>query len=164
MHIVSSLFQMIFEINKAIFFQTHFISAALKTSSFQPVTAPPRAVEHCPAKLDPSNPGSGDRASQSTFGCKQGKTNVILHELKMSALNFLCGILLSCRRVSLCFIKLLVLFVGCATYRSFGNLIMPFFVLINNLHKLLEALTNVEKFYLSSIRFVYNQFSRSLTN
>lgn len=82
----------------------------------------------------------------------------------MSALNFLCGILLSCRRVSLCFIKLLVLFVGCATYRSFGNLIMPFFVLINNLHKLLEALTNVEKFYLSSIRFVYNQFSRSLTN
>lgn len=127
---------------------------------------PPRAVEHCSVKLDHSNPGSSDLASHNTFGCKQGKTNVILYELIMSALNFLCGILLDYRRLSLYFIKLLVvLFVGRVIFKSFGNLIMSyFFVLINNLHKLSEALINVEKFYLFSIKHAYNQFSRSLTN
>nr|KAF6392315.1 hypothetical protein mPipKuh1_007139 [Pipistrellus kuhlii] len=57
--------------------QTHFISAALKTSSSQPVTGPPRAAEHWPVKLDRSNPGGGDLASQSTFGCKQAPSREV---------------------------------------------------------------------------------------
>ncbi|KAK1339248.1 hypothetical protein QTO34_019927 [Cnephaeus nilssonii] len=57
--------------------QTHFISAALKTSSFQPVTVPPRAEEHCSVKLDHSNPGSSDLASHNTFGCKQAPSREV---------------------------------------------------------------------------------------
>ncbi|XP_070275169.1 protein TALPID3 isoform X2 [Myotis yumanensis] len=58
--------------------QTHFISAALKTNSIQPVTVPPKAVEHCSVKLDHSNPGSGDLASQNTFGCKQAPSREVV--------------------------------------------------------------------------------------
>ncbi|XP_059550614.1 protein TALPID3 isoform X3 [Myotis daubentonii] len=58
--------------------QTHFISAALKTNSIQPVTVPPRAVEHCSVKLDHSNPGSSDLASHNTFGCKQAPSREVV--------------------------------------------------------------------------------------
>lgn len=65
---------MIFEINKIIFFQTHFISAALKTSSLPPVTVPPpRAVENSSVKPDYSNLGSSNLSSHNTLGSRQGK-------------------------------------------------------------------------------------------
>ncbi|XP_036113089.1 protein TALPID3 isoform X2 [Molossus molossus] len=51
--------------------QTHFISAALKTS-FQPVTVPPpRAVENCSVKPDHPNLGSSNLPSRNAFGSKQ---------------------------------------------------------------------------------------------
>ncbi|XP_059952125.1 protein TALPID3 isoform X4 [Mesoplodon densirostris] len=52
--------------------QTHFINAALKTSSFQPVTVPPsRAVEKYSAKPDHLNFGSSNLSSHNTFASKQ---------------------------------------------------------------------------------------------
>uniref|UniRef100_A0A8C9AVT1 KIAA0586 n=1 Tax=Prolemur simus TaxID=1328070 RepID=A0A8C9AVT1_PROSS len=52
--------------------QTHFISAALKTSSFQPVSLPPsRAVEKYPVKPEPPNFGSSNLSSHNTFASKQ---------------------------------------------------------------------------------------------
>ncbi|XP_022346722.1 protein TALPID3 isoform X3 [Enhydra lutris kenyoni] len=52
--------------------QTHFISAALKTSSFQPVAMPPsRAMEKYSGKPDFSNNGGSDLSSQNTFASKQ---------------------------------------------------------------------------------------------
>ncbi|XP_007466108.1 PREDICTED: protein TALPID3 isoform X2 [Lipotes vexillifer] len=52
--------------------QTHFISAALKTSSFQPVTVPPsRAVEKYSVKPDHLNFGSSNLSSHNTFASKQ---------------------------------------------------------------------------------------------
>ncbi|XP_057586361.1 protein TALPID3 isoform X2 [Hippopotamus amphibius kiboko] len=52
--------------------QTHFISAALKTSSFQPVTLPPsRALEKYSVKLDHLNFGSSNLSSDNTFASKQ---------------------------------------------------------------------------------------------
>lgn len=50
------------------------MSAALKTSSFQPVTmAPSRAVEKCSVKPDYSHLGSVNLSSHNTFSSKQGK-------------------------------------------------------------------------------------------
>ncbi|XP_066130342.1 protein TALPID3 isoform X1 [Saccopteryx bilineata] len=59
--------------------QTNFISAALKTSSFQPVTVPPpRAVENCSIKPDSSNLGSSNLSSHhNTFGSKQAPSRVV---------------------------------------------------------------------------------------
>ncbi|KAM8781002.1 protein TALPID3 isoform 2-T4 [Rhynchonycteris naso] len=59
--------------------QTHFISAALKTSSFQPVTVPPpRAVENYSVKRDSSNLGSSNLSSHhNTFGSKQAPSRVV---------------------------------------------------------------------------------------
>ncbi|XP_059770303.1 protein TALPID3 isoform X2 [Balaenoptera ricei] len=52
--------------------QTHFISAALKTSSFQPATVPPsRAVEKYSVKPDHLNFGSSNLSSHNTFASKQ---------------------------------------------------------------------------------------------
>nr|KAF6485073.1 hypothetical protein HJG63_007205 [Rousettus aegyptiacus] len=52
--------------------QTHFMSAALKTSSFQPVTmAPSRAVEKYSVKPDYSHLGSVNLSSHNTFSSKQ---------------------------------------------------------------------------------------------
>ncbi|KAB0398365.1 hypothetical protein E2I00_019119, partial [Balaenoptera physalus] len=52
--------------------QTHFISAALKTSSFQPATVPPsRAVEKYSVKPDHLNFGSSTLSSHNTFASKQ---------------------------------------------------------------------------------------------
>lgn len=52
--------------------QTHFISAALKTSSFQPVIIPPsRAVEKCSVKPDHLNFGSSTLSSHNVFSSKQ---------------------------------------------------------------------------------------------
>uniref|UniRef100_A0A452UQB8 KIAA0586 ortholog n=1 Tax=Ursus maritimus TaxID=29073 RepID=A0A452UQB8_URSMA len=52
--------------------QTHFISAALKTSGFQPVPPPPsRAMEKYSVKPDFSNLGSSNLSSQNTFASKQ---------------------------------------------------------------------------------------------
>ncbi|XP_035866302.1 protein TALPID3 isoform X2 [Phyllostomus discolor] len=52
--------------------QTHFISAALKTSSLPPVTVPPpRAVENSSVKPDYSNLGGSDLSSHNTLGSRQ---------------------------------------------------------------------------------------------
>ncbi|KAG5206754.1 hypothetical protein JEQ12_018327 [Ovis aries] len=52
--------------------QTHFISAALKTSSFQPVIVPPsRAVEKYSVKPDHLNFGSSNLSSHNVFSSKQ---------------------------------------------------------------------------------------------
>uniref|UniRef100_A0A8C0HXE3 KIAA0586 n=1 Tax=Balaenoptera musculus TaxID=9771 RepID=A0A8C0HXE3_BALMU len=52
--------------------QTHFISAALKTSSFQPATVPPsRAVEKYSVKPDHLHFGSSNLSSHNTFASKQ---------------------------------------------------------------------------------------------
>ncbi|XP_045422404.1 protein TALPID3 isoform X2 [Lemur catta] len=52
--------------------QTHFISAALKTSSFQPVSVPPsRAVEKYSVKPEHPNFGSSNLSSHNTFASKQ---------------------------------------------------------------------------------------------
>ncbi|XP_069321096.1 protein TALPID3 isoform X4 [Eulemur rufifrons] len=52
--------------------QTHFISAALKTSSFQPVSVPPsRAVEKYSVKPEHPNLGSSNLSSHNTFASKQ---------------------------------------------------------------------------------------------
>ncbi|XP_040082270.1 protein TALPID3 isoform X3 [Oryx dammah] len=52
--------------------QTHFISAALKTSSFQPVIVPPsRAVEKYSVKPDHLNFGSSNLSSHNVFTSKQ---------------------------------------------------------------------------------------------
>ncbi|XP_075860117.1 protein TALPID3 isoform X2 [Microcebus murinus] len=52
--------------------QTHFISAALKTSSFQPVSVPPsRAVEKYSVKPEHPNFGSSNLSSPNTFASKQ---------------------------------------------------------------------------------------------
>uniref|UniRef100_A0A671E3F3 KIAA0586 n=1 Tax=Rhinolophus ferrumequinum TaxID=59479 RepID=A0A671E3F3_RHIFE len=58
--------------------QTHFISAALKTSSFQPVTMPPpRAVEMYSVKPDYSHLGSSNLSPHSTFASKQAPSREI---------------------------------------------------------------------------------------
>ncbi|XP_015451547.1 protein TALPID3 isoform X6 [Pteropus alecto] len=58
--------------------QTHFMSAALKTSSFQPVTMPPsRAVEKCCVKPDYSHLGSVNLSSHNTFSSKQEPSRVV---------------------------------------------------------------------------------------
>lgn len=57
--------------------QTHFISAALKTSSFQPATVPPRAVENCSVKPDHSNHGSSNLSSHNLFGSKQAPSREV---------------------------------------------------------------------------------------
>lgn len=58
--------------------QTHFISAALKTSSLQPVTMhPSRAVEKHSVKSDHPNLGSCDLASYSTITPKQASAREI---------------------------------------------------------------------------------------
>ncbi|XP_053458323.1 protein TALPID3 isoform X2 [Nycticebus coucang] len=52
--------------------QTHFISAALKTSSLQPATAPPsRVVERCSVKPEHASLGSSNFSSHNTFASKQ---------------------------------------------------------------------------------------------
>ncbi|XP_027957204.1 protein TALPID3 isoform X2 [Eumetopias jubatus] len=59
-------------------FQTHFISAALKTSSFQPVVTPPsRVMEKYSGKPDFSNLGSSDPSSQNTFASKQAPSGEV---------------------------------------------------------------------------------------
>ncbi|KAG8511740.1 Protein TALPID3, partial [Galemys pyrenaicus] len=58
--------------------QTHFISAALKTSSFQPVTMPPTgAVEKYSVKPDLSNLSSCNLSSYNTFSSKQAPSRVV---------------------------------------------------------------------------------------
>ncbi|XP_019500277.1 PREDICTED: protein TALPID3 isoform X1 [Hipposideros armiger] len=58
--------------------QTHFISAALKTSSFQPVTMPPpRAVEKYSVKPDCSRLGSSNLSPHSTFASKQAPSREV---------------------------------------------------------------------------------------
>ncbi|XP_030895708.1 protein TALPID3 [Leptonychotes weddellii] len=58
--------------------QTHFISAALKTSSFQPVATPPsRVMEKYSGKPDFSNLGSSDLSSQNTFASKQAPSGEV---------------------------------------------------------------------------------------
>ncbi|XP_058149341.1 protein TALPID3 isoform X3 [Dasypus novemcinctus] len=53
--------------------QTHFISAALKTSSFQPVSMPTsRAVEKYSVKPEPPYLGSANLSSHNTFTSKKG--------------------------------------------------------------------------------------------
>ncbi|KAM5340520.1 protein TALPID3 isoform 3-T3 [Glossophaga mutica] len=52
--------------------QTHFISAALKTSSLPPITVPPpRAVENSSVKPDYSDLGSSNLFSRNTLGSRQ---------------------------------------------------------------------------------------------
>ncbi|XP_055292609.1 protein TALPID3 isoform X3 [Moschus berezovskii] len=59
--------------------QTHFISAALKTSSFQPITVPPsRAVEKCPVKPDHLN-YSSNLSSHNVFTSKQAPSREVEH-------------------------------------------------------------------------------------
>ncbi|KAM5273873.1 protein TALPID3 [Ctenodactylus gundi] len=56
--------------------QTHFISAALKTSSFQPDNMPPsRAVERCPEKPEPSS--SSSLSSYNTSASKRGPLGMV---------------------------------------------------------------------------------------
>ncbi|XP_048076046.1 protein TALPID3 isoform X4 [Ursus arctos] len=58
--------------------QTHFISAALKTSGFQPVPPPPsRAMEKYSVKPDFSNLGSSNLSSQNTFASKQAPSREV---------------------------------------------------------------------------------------
>ncbi|XP_045666316.1 protein TALPID3 isoform X2 [Ursus americanus] len=58
--------------------QTHFISAALKTSGFQPVPPPPsRAMEKYSIKPDFSNLGSSNLSSQNTFASKQAPSREV---------------------------------------------------------------------------------------
>lgn len=52
--------------------QTHFISAALRTSSFQPADLPAsRAVERCPVRAEHPDLGGRNLSSRSTFASKQ---------------------------------------------------------------------------------------------
>lgn len=58
--------------------QTHFISAALKTSSFQPITGPPsRSVEEYSVKPDHVNFGSCNLSSDNTFASKQAPSREV---------------------------------------------------------------------------------------
>ncbi|KAB0342382.1 hypothetical protein FD754_019308 [Muntiacus muntjak] len=58
--------------------QTHFISAALKTSSFQPVTVPPpTAVEKYPVKPDHLHFGSSNLSSHNVFTSKQAPSREV---------------------------------------------------------------------------------------
>nr|CAI9710378.1 unnamed protein product [Rangifer tarandus platyrhynchus] len=58
--------------------QTHFISAALKTSSFQPVTVPPPiAVEKYSVKPDHLNFGSSNLSSHNVFTSKQAPSREV---------------------------------------------------------------------------------------
>ncbi|KAF4017530.1 hypothetical protein G4228_008613 [Cervus hanglu yarkandensis] len=58
--------------------QTHFISAALKTSSFQPVTVPPPiAVEKYSVKPDHLNFGSSNLSSHNVFTSKQASSREV---------------------------------------------------------------------------------------
>ncbi|XP_037359321.1 protein TALPID3 isoform X2 [Talpa occidentalis] len=58
--------------------QTHFIGAALKTSSFQPVTMPPTgAVEKYSVKPDLSNFSSYNQSSYNTFSSKQAPSREV---------------------------------------------------------------------------------------
>uniref|UniRef100_A0A4W2DQL5 KIAA0586 n=1 Tax=Bos indicus x Bos taurus TaxID=30522 RepID=A0A4W2DQL5_BOBOX len=58
--------------------QAHFISAALKTSSFQPVTVPPsRAVEKYSVKPDRLNFGSSNLSSHNVFTSKQAPSREV---------------------------------------------------------------------------------------
>lgn len=58
--------------------QSHFISAALKTNSFQPVTMPPaRAVEKYSVKHDLSNPSSCNLPPYNTFAAKQAPSREV---------------------------------------------------------------------------------------
>ncbi|XP_055394170.1 protein TALPID3 isoform X2 [Bubalus kerabau] len=58
--------------------QAHFISAALKTSSFQPVTVPPpRAVEKYSVKPDHLNFGSRNLSSHNVFTSKQAPSREV---------------------------------------------------------------------------------------
>uniref|UniRef100_A0A8C3W1F3 KIAA0586 n=1 Tax=Catagonus wagneri TaxID=51154 RepID=A0A8C3W1F3_9CETA len=58
--------------------QTHFISAALKTSSFQPVAGPPsRSVEEYSVKPDHVNFGSCNLSSHNTFASKQAPSREV---------------------------------------------------------------------------------------
>ncbi|KAB0375292.1 hypothetical protein FD755_013784 [Muntiacus reevesi] len=58
--------------------KTHFISAALKTSSFQPVTVPPpTAVEKYPVKPDHLHFGSSNLSSHNVFTSKQAPSREV---------------------------------------------------------------------------------------
>uniref|UniRef100_A0A7N5P8Y0 KIAA0586 n=1 Tax=Ailuropoda melanoleuca TaxID=9646 RepID=A0A7N5P8Y0_AILME len=58
--------------------QTHFISAALKTSGFQPVPPPPsRVMEKYSVKPDFPNLGSSNLSSQNTFASKQAPSREV---------------------------------------------------------------------------------------
>ncbi|KAM6202135.1 protein TALPID3 [Rhynchocyon petersi] len=57
--------------------QTHFITAALKTSNFQPASIPPRAVEKCPLKPEHPNLGSKAMPSHNTFSSKQAPSTEV---------------------------------------------------------------------------------------
>ncbi|XP_058423001.1 protein TALPID3 isoform X2 [Diceros bicornis minor] len=58
--------------------QTHFISAALKTGNFQPVTMPPpRAVEKYSVKPEHLNLGSSNLSSYNTFASKQAPSREV---------------------------------------------------------------------------------------